>query len=74
MVEITAIVGASAGATVSLFANGIRKLPFSRYPYNHLAWAAAGWYLLPWWDNITEENKALALQKQKDRMEKCISY
>ena len=74
MVEGTAVAGASFGVAVSVFANSIRRLPLSRLPYNHLAWGAAGWFFLPWYDKQVEVARVQVIEKQKDRMEKNITF
>ena len=70
----TALAGAALGTFISIFANSIRRLPISRYPYNHVAWAAAGAIAIPWYDKKVEEAKVIAGEKQRDKMERNVTF
>lgn len=69
-----ALAGAAVGTLISVFANSIRRLPLVRYPYNHVAWAAAGAVAISWYDKKVEEAKKLAAERQRDKMERNVTF
>jgi hypothetical protein len=74
MVETTAVAGASLGVLIQMFANSILRLPLTRYPYKHVAMGAAGFYFLPWYDKKVEEAKVVVKEKQREKMERNVTF
>jgi hypothetical protein len=74
MVEMVALGGAAFGIAVHMFANSIRKLPLTRFPYMHVAFGVAGYYLFPMYDKKVNEAVLRKQEQQKEKMERNISF
>ena len=74
MVDAVAVAGATFGVCVQLFANSCRRVPLNRYPYMHVALGAAGYYLLPLYDQQVEIAKVKVAEKQREKMERNITF
>jgi hypothetical protein len=74
MVATVAIAGATFGVLTSVFANSIMRLPLTRYPYLHVACGTAGYLFLPWYDGKVEEAKEQVHEKQRDKMERNVTF
>jgi hypothetical protein len=74
MPEILSFVGAFIGVVGQMFTNSLRKLPLTRYPYMHVALGVTGFYFLPWYDRKVEDAKLLVEKKNREKMERNVTF